>query len=351
MDLNLLKRYFSNTYSKKEYQIVQDEFQKGDDNPTLVDALHAHWNEFDDINFPEIELDPLLDKLHHRINLEDKNITKKYTIWQLTQRIAALLFLPLLFGSLLYNGWLGKNMHADTSWAEIQCPMGVRTKFQLPDGSTGYLNSGSRLRYPVSFQNNRLVTLSGEGFFEVYHDKKSPFHVRTENLDIRVLGTTFNVAAYPEDTNEEVVLQTGEVEISDPKGTKIASLKPDQEFVLDCKNSKFKINSVIPDQYTSWKEGRLIFRNEKIEDMALRLSRWYNAEVVVDKRNSHISTYTYHGTFIDEQLEDVLKLLSITSPITAVQKERVRDKEGNYSRKKIVLSINPYKTSEFEKKN
>ena len=260
----------------------------------------------------------------------------------------SILFLPLLLGSIFYNNLSDKKTQVNTAWAEIQCPLGVRTKFQLPDGSTGYLNSGSNLKYPIDFVQNRIATLQGEGFFDISHNEKSPFHLKTQNLDIRVLGTTFNVSAYVDDQREEIVLQTGNIDISDTKGAKMASLIPDQEFILNKKNSTFELNNVESEQFTSWKEGRLIFRNEHIEDMAIRLSRWYNAEVIVDKRNSKINSYTYHGTFIDEQLEDVLKLISITSPITYVQKERVRNVDGNYSRKKIILSINPKKIKEFE---
>lgn len=81
------------------------------------------------------------------------------------------------------------------SFAEIECPLGVRNKFQLSDGSTGYFNSGSWLKYPVQFIGERKVELSGEAFFDVAHNAEIPFHVNTRNLDIKVLGTTFNLIA------------------------------------------------------------------------------------------------------------------------------------------------------------
>ncbi len=348
MDSNLLKRYFSNTYSRKEFLLVQDEFKKGADNPALADGLSEQWSTFDENVLPEVRLNPVLDKIHHRINLEGNDRTRTFSLSRIAQKIAAILFLPLLLASILFYSNQQKKEYANTSWAEIECPMGVRTKFHLPDGSSGYLNSGSSLKYPIAFANNRVVALKGEGFFDVRHNKNSPFHVKTQNLDIKVLGTTFNVSAYAEDIQEEIVLQSGNIDVSDSLGKKIASLVPEQEFILNKETSGFKLNNVVSEQFTSWKEGKLIFRNEHIEDMAIRLSRWYNTEVIIDKRNSRINTYTYHGTFINEQLEDVLKLLSITSPITYVQMKRVPDSDGNYPRKKIILSINPKKVSEFE---
>jgi len=82
--------------------------------------------------------------------------------------------------------------------------------------------------------------------------------------------------------------------------------------------------------------------------MAVRLSRWYNADIVVDKEHSYIGTYTYHGTFVDERLDDVLKLLTISSPIRYVELKRKSDKDGNFPRRKVILSINPKKIKEFE---
>jgi len=175
-----------------------------------------------------------------------------------------------------------------------------------------------------------------------------PFHVITKNLDIKVLGTTFNVVAYDDAKYEEIVLQTGHVEIEDKYGKRLVSLIPDQKMILDKTNLKFDVGKVISEQYTAWKEGKLMFRNENIEDMAVRLSRWYNADVIVDKVHSRIKSYTYHGTFIDEQLDDVLKILSLSSPISYVEFERKNDKDGNYSKRKIILSINPNKIKEFE---
>lgn len=349
MDANTLRRYFANLYSRKDFFSISSAFHQKEKELYLENQLMEHWMEFDESKLPDVQLDSILDKVQHRIYLDESRKRKKRVVsfWQVAQRIAAILFLPLLIASVIYT-WYPSNKQTQTAWAEIQCPLGVRTKFHLPDGSTGYLNSGSVLKYPVSFENNRNVVLSGEGYFNVQHNEDSPFHVKTRNLDIKVLGTSFNVLAYDDEKSEEIILQTGHVDVSDQNGNKIASLSPDERLIVEMEKGNINFGKVISEQYTSWKEGKLMFRNERIEDVAVRLGRWYNAEIIVDHTDSRISAYTFHGTFVDEQLNDVLKVLSIGAPISYHEITRESDKNGIYSRRKIVLSINPNKIKEFE---
>ena len=223
--------------------------------------------------------------------------------------------------------------------------MGVRTKFQLPDGSTGYLNSGSRLKYPAQFIGERKVELVGEAFFDVVHNAEIPFHVNTRNLDIKVLGTTFNVIANEDEQTEEIVLQTGSVDVSSLTGKQLAVLSPNEQLILDIGKRTFTKNEIEASQYTTWKEGKLVFRNENMQQVARRLSRWYNAEVVVD--DHLLDNYTFHATFIDEPLDEVLKLLSITTPLSFNEEKRKSDTEGVFQKRKIVLRINQSKINQF----
>lgn len=231
------------------------------------------------------------------------------------------------------------------SYAEIQCPLGVRTKFQLPDGTTGFLNSGSRLKYPVQFIGERKVELTGEAFFDVVHNKDFPFHVNTPNLDIKVLGTTFNVIANEDESTEEIVLQTGKVDVTSIDGKQTASILPNDLLSLDIEKQIFTKRVVNASQYTSWKDGKLEFRNENMQQVARRLSRWYNAEVIVD--DALLNNYTFHATFIDEPLDQVLKLLTFTTPISFHEEKRVSDKEGVFQKRKIVLDFNHSKINQF----
>lgn len=290
------------------------------------------------------DLKPILDKVHHRIRLNETNKVIRLDWWQTFQRIAAILIFPLLLSFLAYFYFQG-NPTATTSFAEIECPMGVRTKFQLPDGSTGYLNSGSRLKYPVQFNGERKVELSGEAFFDVVHNAEIPFHVNTRNLDIKVLGTTFNVIANEDEQTEEIVLQTGSVDVSSRNGKQLAVLAPNEQLTLDIEKRTFSKNTVEALQYSIWKDGKLVFRNENMQQVARRLSRWYNAEVVVD--DQLLMDYTFHATFIDEPLDEVLKLLSMTTPLSYKEEKRKIDTKGVFQKRKIVLRINQSKINHF----
>lgn len=347
MDANLLKRYFANKYSRIDFFTINNAMRHDDKNSQVKGQMEQHWSEFDENIHPDVQLDYLLDKVQHRIYIEENRKVKPTRFWQTVQRVAAILLLPLLIGSLVYY-WIQPDQGKDSSWAEIQCPLGVRTKFHLPDGTTGFLNSGSNLKYPVIFAENRKVKISGEGYFDVVHNKKSPFHVITKNLDVKVLGTTFNVIAYDGEGTEEIVLQSGHVDVMDTNGSSLASLIPDQKLVFSNNDGKFVVEKVVSEQYTSWKDGKLMFRNENIRDVAVRLSRWYNAEIVVNESDHHIQSYTFHGTFVDEQLDDVLKVLSFAAPISYVEADRKSDRNGVYSKRKIILSTNPNKIKEFE---
>lgn len=294
---------------------------------------------------PERDLTSVLDKVHHRIRLNEEQKPVQLTWWQTFQRIAAILIVPLTISFLAYFYFQSKHTVENLSYAEIECPMGVRTKFQLPDGSTGYLNSGSRLKYPVQFSGERKVELTGEAYFDVVHNASLPFHVNTRYLDIKVLGTTFDVIANGDETSEEIILQTGKVDVSTHAGKQITLLQPNERLVFDFENQKFEKKTVEASQYTSWKEGKLVFRNENMQQVARRLSRWYNADVVVDGKQ--LDDYAFHATFMDEPLDEVLKLLSLTTPLSFTEIERTNNLNGEFRKRKIVLKINPSKIKHF----
>lgn len=347
MDVNLLKRYFANKYSRKDFFAIDEAILHWDKNVSMEMLMEQHWLEFDENALPNVQLDFLLDKVQHRIYIEENRKLKLMRFWPIVQRVAAILFLPLLISTLAYY-WIQPNWGKESSWVEIQCPLGVRTKFHLPDGTSGFLNSGSNLKYAAIFADNRKVKLTGEAYFDVVHNEKSPFHVLTKNVDVKVLGTSFNVIAYNGEGTEEIVLQTGHVDVLDNDGTRIASLVPNQKLVFRKDDGRFGVEKVVSEQYTSWKEGKLMFRNENIKDVAARLSRWYNAEIVINESDNHIQSYTFHGTFVDERLDDVLKVLSLAAPISYVEDEQKRDWNGVYSKRKIIISTNPNKIKEYE---
>lgn len=346
LDIDLIKRYFSGEYSRKDFLLIREAVSSEDLEHELRNYIRGHWDEFDASSLPDGDIEKLLHKVHHKIHLVQSHKSLKLTIWYYIQRIAALLFLPLALSFLYYYNIQSVRQVLADGIAEIQCPMGVRTKFSLPDGTTGYLNSGSILRYHPSFGESRQVELVGEAYFDVKKDDHSTFSVRTRGMYIDVLGTTFNVIAYPDEDTEEVILEGGALNIRGFDGDNKINMVPNQKVTFRIGAAGFIKDRVISSQYISWKEGKLVFRNETMEQVARRLSRWYNAEIII--ADSELLHYSFYATFLDEPLDEVLKLLSLTAPIMFEEKSRVLSKDGMYSKRKITLKLNPGKLEQFK---
>jgi hypothetical protein len=192
----------------------------------------------------------------------------------------------------------------------IKIPYGKRFELELSDGTIVHLNSGTTLKYPVRFiaGENRQVFLDGEAFFDVTKDKKHPFIVNADNLNIRVLGTHFNVSSYPEDNLTDVVLVEGSVGLYTANekfdANKNTVLKPGYKGSFNRKDNHIETKPVITDVYTSWMEGRLTFKNMSFTDITKKLERHYNVTIV--NQNKKLANEKFYASFGDEPIEKVL---------------------------------------------
>jgi len=184
-------------------------------------------------------------------------------------------------GKLVYsNSGQGSNiMRYDT----LIVPRGGQHQLKFSDGSTAYLNADSKLRFPENFdKSDRTVELiSGEADFVVIHNTRSPFRVKVKGQLTEDIGTEFNINAYPEETVIKTTLLTGSVKISD-KG-KSSLLKPGQQSAVSSTSNGINIYTVDTDEAFAWKNGKFHFINEKLSEIMMQASRWYNVEVVYDK--------------------------------------------------------------------
>ncbi|MDO9581450.1 MAG: DUF4974 domain-containing protein, partial [Bacteroidales bacterium] len=217
----------------------------------------------------------------------------------------------------------------------IYAPMGARVSFNLPDGTTGMLNSGSQLSYSIPFTNNRHVKLEGEGWFEVTHDENHPFEISTGNSTVKVMGTSFNLSAYPAENYVEVVLQQGKVEFQNNKGDEKGTILPSERLVFQ--NGKISMSVTDPEKYSAWTEGKLVFREDPMEEVARRIERWYN--VKVELADHELKKYSFHATFMDDTLEDVLRCLSMTSPITYSITQPKLLQDGTFKKEEVTIYL------------
>lgn len=187
------------------------------------------------------------------------------------------------------------------------------SSYTLPDGSKVWLNKNSWLTYSQKFgKRTRQVALKGEGYFEVNRDERRPFIVKMQNnLDIKVLGTTFNACNYPSLNKAEVILRSGSVQVSDNGRNEYVILKPNQKFTWN--EGTAEISSVNAMNCCRWFEHRLVFDNVKLKDILENLSHKYQTEISLNVGNladKHMSM-----TIRDESVEDILDILTTLLPI------------------------------------
>lgn len=192
----------------------------------------------------------------------------------------------------------------------IKIPYGKKFRLQLSDGTMVHLNAGTTLKYPVKFiaGENRQVFLDGEAFFDVAKDKKHPFIVNADELNVRVLGTHFNVSNYPEDAATDVVLVEGSVGMYQSNeefdALKNTILKPGFKGSFNKENAKISTKAVITDIYTSWIDGGLTFRNMTFKNIITKLERRYNVTIV--NKNEKLANEKFNASFKDESIDKVM---------------------------------------------
>lgn len=161
---------------------------------------------------------------------------------------------------------------------QLIVPKGKRSSLTLSDGTKLFLNSGSQAIYPVTFRKKiREIYIRGEAYLEVAHNANCPFIVKTDHLDVKVLGTEFNVKSYPDEANSSVVLVKGSVQAI-VKSQKIA-MRENELFTLDNSTEKISLEKTNVLEYISWKDGWMYCTNERMESVAQKLSRYYDIKI------------------------------------------------------------------------
>lgn len=216
---------------------------------------------------------------------------------------------------------------------------GMVTKTILPDGSEVWLNAMSSLTYPQRFtEKDRTVQLSGEAYFKVVSDKKHRFNVEiADGVKISAYGTEFNVNAYASDTHYEVTLAKGNVEVYARESPKQEILSVGEKAVISALTGDI---SVLPaDTYveTAWKDGKMVFRREKLGNIAEKLSRKFGVDIRLE--GDRVKEYEYTATFTDETLEDILDLLKRSAPITYTISKQKQLENETFTRKEIIIKL------------
>lgn len=352
IDIDRLNRILSGNYDEGDLKYFENLFLDDTKVKALEKYLYKQWNDLKkEGNIKgEEKLRNLLFAIHDKIDYYENSKSK---IWYnqviyFYKSIAALLVPLIIIFSVYYI--LNSKKSKTEEFVEIKTNKGSKTNFILPDGTIGWLNSNSIIRYASDFKSSRRIYLNGEAFFDVKHLKKRPFYVITDDIKIKVIGTRFNVKAYPEDKKVEATLIRGKLEIELPdveSKTKKIYLRPNQKFVYDkniaqkpllkeerIMNKNFlKVNKVENLVYdTAWIVNKLIFKNEPFNSLILKLERWYNVEIKLT--DSTLVNYSYTGSFENETIEQALTALKLANPVFDYKMEK--NKIEIYSINKII---------------
>lgn len=273
-------------------------------------------------------------RLSTRINLNLFGIKA----WNVTRTVAAV-FLPLfIIFQYTYFDFKDKPKKI-VEQIEVMSAYGLVSKVILPDGSTVWLNSGSRLVYPKYFTGSRrFVQLSGEAFFKVKSNPVNRFDVIVpDGMVVSAYGTEFNINAYEDDDRIETVLSKGNIDVSTLKMAQAKQLSEGQQALLIKGAKEVEISDANVYAQTAWKDGKMVFRRAKMNEIVKKLARHFN--VTIELKGRTLYEYEYNATFTTETLNEILHLLEQSAPIEWKSVEPDKQANLSYTKRKIIISV------------
>lgn len=309
----LFQQYVNKTCSPAELQEFMDIVKNADDSDVLDIILDNFWSKSEEVEMNKNSTVMILEKV---FSSDIKPVRKKPNLSFQWLGWAAAVFI-ICIATLLINKRTNKRAEfADkVSVAPIEknvASVTVKTanehqKITLPDGSTVILNNNSSLVYPKIFGAERIVTLVGEGYFDIKHDDKKHFIVYADQLRTTVLGTAFNIKAYSRDKNIEVTVTRGKVAVSD-NGTTIGVLTPNQQIVFNKDYKKSNLSKIIAKNIVQWQESDLFFDDISMDEAAQILSKKFGRPI--NFSNDKAKKCRFTATFLKgEPLDEILKII------------------------------------------
>ena len=366
----LIQKFIDNTISKEELDLLKKWSSEPENNALLQKYTKDEYNL--NLALQDVDLDLSLESVLQKINNEEKP-TKR--IWPNVLKYAAvaLLFVSATYGAYMFglfnteedlkneitlelnDGTIKPlnisekiffNVAKDKSkvqqeytklvyenneqegealvYNKLSVPYGERFQVLLSDGTSVFLNAGSSLKYPVAFNDpkSRKVYLSGEAYFSVAKNKQKPFFVESENINVSVLGTKFNMSTYANENNNSVVLQEGSVKVK-TNNTLVKDsllLVPGKQVKLV--DDKLLTEDVNVNKHIAWVDGSLLFINDKFQNIILELERHYNVTII--NKNNALNSIRYTASFKKgEALDNILELFKENTNFEFIIKNNV----------------------------
>lgn len=314
--LELLAQYLSKKCTQEDMQRVESWLSEDAQNAVYLDQLRSEWKYLEKrpIQLNTERRSKVWNQILERLGPKPKVfVFSPKRLWYSAVAVAVIAVLVGGISTFLLQR-TSIRQHLQSQLTIVKTNPGQKSEVLLPDGSTVWLNAGSKISYSNTFnQSERNITLEGEAFFDVQKNENIPFVVQTLNLDVVVKGTAFDVSAYPEDPHTEVSLLRGKVDVVTKKGGLVRKLIPNDLIRYDNKKGTYAFrqnNNAI--QYSSWKNEELIFENESLDLVVKKLERWYGVEM-----DWEVSKSAKRYTFIvkTESLREMLQLINVITPI------------------------------------
>lgn len=335
----LISKYLNGNLSADERRQFNQWIEEKPEHRKIVADYQLLWSKAEGEGLSDqFDTEKALKRIKHKIPM----FAHRYRWRNISNVAAVIMAVALITSSMIFYFGADQQQAANQNivMQEVTTAFGTRSKFQLPDNSTVHLNSGSKLVFPSSFgKENRTVLLSGQAYFEVTKDTDKPFIVKTGAMQVKVLGTEFDLQAYENSDEISTTLVHGKIVLERVTGeqlTPLSELIPGERAIYNLDKQRLSINmEEETEKYTAWKEGRLVFFNDPISEVALKLGNWYNVEVIL--KNPKLKSYHFTATFTDEPIEQVLTLLSKSSPIHYTIQRAEKKTDNSYTKRIVTI--------------
>lgn len=259
------------------------------------------------------EIQSVWKAIDNHTNATNNNEAKKATRWPYYLKIAAVLVLGigLFFSFIDFSS--SEHQVVDELFVVKETVDGVKSTIKLSDGTVVKLNSGSKLFYSNRFnETTRIVELEGEAYFQVTHNSKKPFIVKTGTIQTKVLGTTFNIRSYSEENLQHIALEEGKIQVKEINNGETVYreiLQPSEMLVYNKTNRKHSVEDFDLADVMAWKNNAIVFKNASFKEIQKELERWFGVTIYADQEVS--VKFGFTGKFYDETLNNILNNISI----------------------------------------
>jgi transmembrane sensor len=346
-------RYLDGSATEEETILLLDWLKKDKQHMRMFSETRDLWTYTRHSGSKDTSPEQALHRLKTRITQsvpQKDNVKVLFPHLQEIYKIAVIAAIVLFTGLVLYNV-VTPHLKMPSAYNETIIPVGQKGKLILADGTRVWLNSGTSIRYSSAFGNkDREIYLEGEAYFDVAHDKNKPFLVHSGMITVKVLGTSFNLKAYPDEKRVETTLIRGSVKILETNGknyVELTTLKPNEQAIYQTNTRQLHVSELSAGEHEKinsskthfnalrastqdatprvesiiqWKDQKLIFDNESLEQMAIKLERWYGKNIHIESEDLKKSRYS--GKFIyNETIYQVLEVISLTTDINYYEKD------------------------------